>query len=127
MLVKRIRLALSRHLAWISTQVCSVPGCTSQTRIECHHEPPVSKGGESSDSHVCPLCAEHHAERHALGLETFNAKYRIDLHLIVLSLIEKRLAFLEGDEIPDEPKSTKQRKTSRKNRLKFESYINPFK
>jgi len=95
-------------------------------RIEAHHEPPVAKGNESSDSHVCPLCAYHHAWRTAHTVGEFLTEFGVDLRVAVMITLERRLSFLEGDEVLEEPSRPKKRKTTRKNRTPYESYKVPW-
>jgi hypothetical protein len=86
MIPKTERLRSPRHLSWIRSQPCSVPGCRGDT-IEAHH---VRKGAgvalKPSDRYATPICAEHHAEGHTGGWRSFEVKHGLDLAAIAARL-----------------------------------------
>lgn len=84
------RPANARHLAWIRSLPCSVPGCRTFQPIHPHH---VRSGGSAgmalkpNDREAVPLCAFHHIEvGHRGGWQTFEAKYEIDLAALAKAL-----------------------------------------
>jgi hypothetical protein len=49
---------------------CTVEGCTSRYRLEVHHTPPWSYGGETNDEDLITLCwYHHHVAVHREGLD----------------------------------------------------------
>jgi hypothetical protein len=49
---------------------CTVEGCTSRYRLEVHHNPPWSFGGETNDDGLITLCwYHHHIAVHREGLD----------------------------------------------------------
>ncbi len=87
-----------KHLEWIRSMPCCVPGCRRASPydvIHPHHARTVGAGG--SDRETVPLCVEHHNEFHSLsgGRLRFNAKYGIDL-----AALAKEYASLSGREMP---------------------------
>lgn len=83
---KTERLRSPRHLAWVRTLPCSVPGCDSDD-IHAHH---VRKGAgiglKPADGNCTPLCFEHHAEIHLNGSRTFEIRHGVDLSVIAARL-----------------------------------------
>ncbi len=79
MLPKTERLRSPRHLAYVRSLPCSVPGC-SRGDIQAHH---VRKGAgtalKPADAHTAPLCMTHHSEGHSVGWRTFEVRHGIDL------------------------------------------------
>lgn len=67
------------HQAYVRRHSCSVPGC-AQTPIEFDHVQTRGAGGH--DGQGVAVCVQHHVERHAIGIETFQLKYGIDLYAI---------------------------------------------
>jgi hypothetical protein len=86
LLPKTERLRSPRHLAWIRTLPCSVPGCRSDI-IEAHH---VRKGAgvglKPADRNAVGLCVDHHTEGHQQGWRTFEVKHGLDLSAIAARL-----------------------------------------
>lgn len=86
MIQKTERLRSPRHLAWVRSLPCSVPGCRGEL-IEAHH---VRKGAgvglKPSDRYCVGVCVEHHAEGHSLGWRTFEIRYGVDLSAIAAQL-----------------------------------------
>lgn len=69
--------------------VCAAPGRKCAARIECCHlrlgtHTPMSV--RPHDWFTFPACAEHHAQAHRVGEETFQRAYKIDLRAIALGL-----------------------------------------
>jgi hypothetical protein len=86
LLPKTERLRSPRHLAWVRSLPCSVPGCPSCT-IQAHHiRKNAGVGLKPTDRYATPLCLDHHAEGHALGWRSFEVKYGIDLSGIAAQL-----------------------------------------
>ncbi len=65
-----------RHRAFVRRHCCCVPGCEDGP-IEFAHV--KSRGAGGHDAHGVSLCLAHHREQHAIGIEAFQAKYKIDL------------------------------------------------
>ena len=86
LLPKTERLRSPRHLAWVRTQRCSVPGCDNND-IQAHH---VRKGAgvglKPADAGCAPLCFEHHAEIHSIGSRTFEIRHGVNLSAIAARL-----------------------------------------
>lgn len=91
MVPKTERLRSPRHLAWVRTLPCSVPGCRGdmvQTHmVQAHH---VRKGAgvglKPSDRYSAPICIDHHAEGHTSGWRTFEVRHGLDLSAIAARL-----------------------------------------
>jgi hypothetical protein len=81
---KRYRLGIERgprrdfpvHRAFVKRHACCVPGCKN-TDIDPAHV--KTRGAGGSDAQIVSLCREHHSEQHDIGIDTFQAKYKIDL------------------------------------------------
>jgi hypothetical protein len=86
LLPKTERLRSPRHLAWIRTLPCSVPGCRGGM-IEAHH---VRKGAgvalKPSDRNCIPICLPHHSDGHQGGWRSFEVKHGVDLSAIAARL-----------------------------------------
>ncbi len=86
LLPKTERLRSPRHLAWLRTLPCSVPGCAGDG-IQTHH---VRKGAgvglKPSDQYCTPLCLEHHSEGHQNGWRSFEVRHGVDLSAIAARL-----------------------------------------
>jgi hypothetical protein len=86
MLPKTERLRSPRHLAWVRTLPCSVPGCKGG-KIEAHH---VRKGAGTAlkpgDAFTVPLCFAHHYEGGNSGWRSFEVRYGVDLSAIAARL-----------------------------------------
>jgi hypothetical protein len=86
MFPKTERLRSPRHLAWVRTRPCSVPGCEGDM-IQAHH---VRKGAgvalKPSDRYTAPVCMKHHTEGHTLGWRSFEVRYGVDLSAIASRL-----------------------------------------
>jgi hypothetical protein len=73
------------HKAWVRKHVCSVPGCPSDLIEAAHVRKGLPEGeqagmGEKPHDRWCiALCSAHHKEQHAIGEQTFAAKYGLDL------------------------------------------------
>jgi hypothetical protein len=69
-----------RHLDWIRTLPCCVPGC--QRPCIPHHVRTAANSGTAlkpPDTETVPLCHEHHQELHDKGRITFQRKHAVDL------------------------------------------------
>lgn len=79
-----------RHLAWIRTLPCAIPGCRS--KAQAAHVRMGTGGGmgmKPPDRWSIPLCCVHHYEQHRTGHKAFDAKYGIDLREIAESLARR--------------------------------------
>jgi hypothetical protein len=61
--------------AWSDRPQNKRDGCTGN--IEAAHTRSRGSGGDST--HLIPLCTAHHHEQHTRGVETFAAKYGLEL------------------------------------------------
>ena len=96
------------HRKWIRGHTCSVPGCQGGP-IECAHVqgspvvPYEDRGGlqkKASDKWTYPLCADHHAESHRIGHDTFDRRHGIDRAKIAAALFQRsphRHKFNQGE------------------------------
>lgn len=93
-----------RHLAWIRTLPCAVPGCLLKAQA-AHVRAPGTGGGmgmKPPDLWCVGLCAAHHREQHLIGHRAFDAKYGINLRAIAEELA--RLSpYLTSTDRPDRP------------------------
>lgn len=86
MLPKTERLRSPRHLAWVRSLPCSVPGCTSRD-VQAHHvRKAAGVGMKPADQYSAPLCLEHHSEGHSLGWRSFEIKHGVDLSAVAVRL-----------------------------------------
>lgn len=69
------------HRVWVRKHHCSVPGCPALPTESAHVRRGTDGGTglKPSDRWVVSLCAMHHREQHALGEQSFEAKYELDL------------------------------------------------
>lgn len=65
-----------RHRKFVRSHGCCVPGCTHGPSDFAHVK---SRGAGGGDETGVSLCREHHTEQHAIGIETFQRRYGIDL------------------------------------------------
>lgn len=70
------RRVFPTHRNFVRKHSCCVPGCDGAP-IEFAHV--HSRGAGGHDASGVSLCLAHHREQHTIGIETFQAKYRIDL------------------------------------------------
>jgi hypothetical protein len=86
LLPKTERLRSPRHLAWVRSLPCSVPGCKGGM-VEAHH---VRKGAgvglKPADAHTVGLCLVHHTEGHTIGWRSFEVRYGVNLSAIAARL-----------------------------------------
>lgn len=61
---------------WVRMQSCVVPGCGAWP-AEAAHVTSRGAGGTAED--IVPLCSWHHNEQHRSGIDTFQAKHKVDL------------------------------------------------
>ena len=68
---KQGRVRSRRHLDWVKTLPCSVPGCPNRT-IDPHHltcsPQPKGRGLRAGDNWVVPLCRIHHDAAYPEGV-----------------------------------------------------------
>lgn len=64
---------------FVKQQPCVVEAC-NRTPIDCAHVTSRGAGGGPED--IVPMCRHHHAEQHAMGIETFQRVYGLDLDLL---------------------------------------------
>ena len=64
------------RVRWFQMQECAVPLCGGWPS-ECAHV--VSRGAGGTAEDIIPLCAHHHTEQHAVGVQTFAGTYHMDL------------------------------------------------
>lgn len=76
------------YLSHVRSIPCVVCG---KQDTEAHHVKTRGSGG--GDTWAVPMCVEHHREIHAIGINTFQEKYGVDLWMelffIAKSWIEK--------------------------------------
>lgn len=86
MLPKTERLRSPRHLAWIRSLPCSVPGCKGEM-VQAHHiRVRAGTGLKPSDRHCVGLCLVHHTEGHSGGWRSFEVRHGLDLSDIAAKL-----------------------------------------
>lgn len=86
MLPKTERLRSPRHLAWIRTLPCSVPGCKEEM-VQAHHiRVRAGVGLKPADRSSAPICLIHHSELHQGGHRSFEIKHGVDLSAIAARL-----------------------------------------
>jgi len=77
-------------LAYVRTQPCACKGRSCIGGMEAHHLRTAENSGTSIKpkdlGSVVSLCLGHHREYHAIGRDTFAAKYNVDLPLIAARL-----------------------------------------
>lgn len=66
-----------RHRRFVRSRICCVPNCDIGAVIDFAHVKTRGAGGH--DCYGVSLCRIHHAEQHAIGVDTFQRKYGIDL------------------------------------------------
>ncbi len=64
--------------AWLRSQPCCIPGCQRSGRTHAAHVRSRGAGG-ADPNNLVPLCARHHAEQHARGMVTFQARAHVNL------------------------------------------------
>jgi uncharacterized protein DUF968 len=86
LLPKTERHRSPRHLAWVRSLPCSVPGCSGQI-VQAHH---VRKGAGTAlkpgYAFTVPLCVAHHYEGDNNGWRTFEVRHGLDLSAIAAKL-----------------------------------------
>lgn len=80
-----------RHRRHVASFVCSVMGCGGEChgQVRAHHLRSAANAGtglKPHDSYCVGLCDGHHEEFHRTGIDTFMAKYGIDLWAIARRL-----------------------------------------
>ena len=71
------------YVAWVRGQPCLVCGKLGEA---CHVRT-RRNGGDRGN--VVPLCREHHREQHQTGIQTFQARYHLDLAARARALDER--------------------------------------
>ena len=90
------------HRQFVRRHGCCVPNCQGLP-IEFAHAKTRGSGGH--DASGVSLCLVHHHEQHTLGIETFQAKYKVDLFALATEFARKttdkalRLALQEDPSI----------------------------
>jgi hypothetical protein len=72
----------ARHLAWLRSLPCAVPGCRTFLPPEAHHVRSGATAGlalKPLAQDAVPLCLGHHEEGHRIGWRSFEARYGLDL------------------------------------------------
>lgn len=78
-----------QFVEFVESQRCSVPNC--DTHSEFDHVPTVGSQGKAH-AKGWPLCRQHHTERHAIGLGTFQSRYRIKFNATYKRLMRDFIA-----------------------------------
>lgn len=75
------RRVYQTHRAFVRHHECAVPGCKSVDNEFAHLRTAANSGvgQKPSDAFGVSLCPHHHREQHSLGMDSFQAKYNIDL------------------------------------------------
>ena len=55
---------------------CTEPGCGSPVNLECHHDPPLDKGGTNTLAGVRMVCAACHIRIHRRDRDADRAAWR---------------------------------------------------
>ena len=85
--IQRIRAKNEQHLIWVKSLPCVVSG---DHGVDAHHLQLKSRG--RSDLTCIPLTHALHMECHAIGQDTFETKYGVDLKdALIATLVEKSL------------------------------------
>jgi len=80
----------SAYLRYVRSQSCLI---CSNRNIDADHLLARGRGSASQNDYAAiPFCREHHAERHQVGNEKFEAKYRINLWREAWLLLTRWLA-----------------------------------
>jgi hypothetical protein len=69
------------HEKWVRGHACCVREC-QQTHIEVHHVRSAATAGTALKPpswRTVSLCSAHHSQLHAIGIDTFQRTYGIDL------------------------------------------------
>ena len=80
-----------RHRRFVKSHACCVPGC-ERLPIDFAHIRSAQNSGKDLkpfDWFGVSLCRAHHDEQHTRGVETFQAKYGIDLWAIAAEFAER--------------------------------------
>lgn len=91
---KPVRLEDPDYLRFIRRQPCVISHCAA----EAHHVVPPGHGkagGKVSDYRAVPLSLKLHNEYHRIGREKFEAKYRVNLDLEQIRLLEQYVSALK--------------------------------
>ena len=86
---KHPRIHFPQHRVFVRSRVCIVPGCKAGKIQACHVRagypegtPSWAMGGVGKKPHdgFCwPGCDDHHSMQHALGEQSFERKYKVNL------------------------------------------------
>lgn len=79
------------HLKWVRGHECCIAGVFGTSdihrcfgRMEAHHS--TTRGAGGGDETAVPLCTAAHSIGHAIGWETFERRFRVDLEKIAAEL-----------------------------------------
>lgn len=80
-----------RHRKFVRSHHCVVPGCQALESQCCHIRTAANAGSglKPHDGYTFPACAEHHAEQHRIGQDSFQSLYGLDLFAIAAELVRK--------------------------------------
>lgn len=82
-LPKPTRQADPVYLRFVRSHLCLVPGC--QRKAEAHHV--TTRGAGGGDYTAAPLCRDHHAALHNVGLVAFEDAHALNLWREVARLL----------------------------------------
>jgi hypothetical protein len=102
---KRLEAAFGSKADFIRRQWCVVElhgtsperFCPDQWPMQFEAAHVKSRGAGGTSKHLIPLCTAHHHEQHAVGIQTFAAKYGLDLEALAAEY-ELRFRSLTKDE-----------------------------
>jgi hypothetical protein len=80
-------LRSKKYLAFLRTQRCAVPNCSTWKHVEASHTGKHGTGIKASDREAIPLCQHHHQgdfSLHALGPKTFEQLYGLSIAALIL-------------------------------------------
>jgi len=84
-----------RHLDFVRTLKCSVPGCRKKGEA-CHVGPHAARQ-KAPDSKAAPLCRLHHDELGHIGRVRFDCKYNICLMAIADRLAIRPFIYVDRE------------------------------
>lgn len=83
---KVARVRSPKHMAWVRSQGCCVPGCRSEP-VHAHHVRTGAGTGMKPDDFWCiGACYRHHDQIHTIGQSSFEHHYRLNLRAIAMWL-----------------------------------------
>jgi hypothetical protein len=84
-----MRLQNARHLAWVRSLPCVVPGCRTFLPVQAHHVRSGATAGlalKPLAQDAVPCCMGHHEEGHRIGWRRFEERYGLDLGSLAQAL-----------------------------------------